>query len=293
MVSTMDVSIVIVSWQVKEPLRRCLLSIFDHRPLRSVEVFVVDNKSTDGTVEMVISEFQSVTLIKNEKNLGFATACNQAIKKSSGAYILILNPDTEVQPGSIDSLTDFMQTTRDCGIAGCKLINDDGTLQPSARRFPDLLSHIIILLKLHNFFPHLRPVTKYYMSDWPHDTTRPVDQVMGACFMIRRQLLKDIGLFDEHFYIWYEEVDLCRRALTTGWKTYFFSGTSIIHQKGRSFTQRNPVVLQTIFGRSLLYYFFKHSNLYSYIILLILYPISILLAFIVMMFGIKKKRKDF
>lgn len=288
----MDVSIVIVSWQVKEPLRRCLASIYAHPSTLATEVFVVDNASTDGTVEMVRESFPMVTIIANEKNLGFAKACNQAIKKSTGEFIYILNPDTEVTDGSISALHDFMHSTNDCGIAGCRLVNEDGSLQSSARRFPDLLSHILILLKLHNFFPHLKPIADYYLSDWPHNHTQPVEQVMGACFMIRREVLKRIGLFDEHFYIWYEEVDLCRRALSAGWKTYFYADATILHQKGKSFSQRNPITLQIIFGRSLLYYFFKHSNLYAYAVLLALYPLSIILACGVWLFGIKKKNKE-
>jgi hypothetical protein len=282
----MDVSIVIVSWQVKESLRRCLTSIFNYPTTASLEVFVVDNNSTEGTGDMVKNNFPQVQLIQNEGNRGFSKACNQAIKKS-------VNPDSAVQAGSIDALYNFMVSTRDCGIAGCRIVNEDGTLQPSVRRFPDLLSHIFILLKLHNFFPNIASVKKYYLSGWPHNETRPVDQVMGACFMMKRQMLKKIGLFDEHFYIWYEEVDLCYRALAAGWKTYFFSDTTITHLKGQSFIQRNPISLQFIFGRSMLYYFFKHSSIFSYLILLLLYPVSIILAFFVTVLRIKKKnRKD-
>lgn len=288
----MDVSIVIVSWQVRDSLRRCLSSIFSHPPSLSLEVFVVDNNSTDGTAEMVEKEFPQVILQKNSKNLGFAAACNQAIKKSTGNYILLLNPDTSVSSNSIDSLHNFMLSTRDCGIAGCKLINEDGTLQPSVRKFPDLLSHIFILTKLPNYFPNIPPVKKYYMYGWPHDRTQQVDQIMGACFMIKRQVLKNIGLFDEHFYIWYEEVDLCKRALSAGWKTYFYSEVSVTHLKGKSFIQRNPILLQIIFGRSLLYYFFKNSNLFAYLILLLLYPLSIFLSAIVAVFRIKKPNRN-
>jgi GT2 family glycosyltransferase len=288
----MDVSIIIVSWRVKNLVKNCLDSIYRETTNLSLEVFVVDNASNDGTVEMVANLFPQVHVIASQQNLGFARACNQAIKESTGEAILLLNPDTEITGHAIEKTFQFMQRTQDAGIVGCRIVNADNSLQPSARHFPDFFSHVIILFKLHNFFPNFFPIRYYYMRGWEHTETRIVDQIMGAFFMIRRPVLKAIGLLDTHFYIWYEEVDFCKRALEAGWKTYFYAEATIRHQKGQSFKQEKPLRLQAIFNRSLLYYFFKHKSIFEYCLLLLLLPLSILLALAVQLTGIKKKRND-
>lgn len=288
----MDVSIIIVSWRVRHALEKCLNSIFQNTKDLTFEVFVVDNDSQDETVKMVMNNSKEVNLIANKENNGFAKACNQAIKEVKGDYILLLNPDTEIADNAIAKTRQFMQQTNDCGIAGCRINNEDGTLQPSVRKFPDFVSHIFILLKLHNFFPNQKSVRKYYQSDFQHQETKPVDQVMGAFFMIKRKVLDKIGLLDEHFFIWYEEVDFCKRALKAGWKTYFYADTHIIHQKGESFAQKAPLDKQLILNRSLLYYFYKHRSRLEYFILICLYPVSLILALLVQLFRIKKKRKE-
>jgi len=288
----MDVSIIIVSWRVCRALEKCLNSIFQNTKDLTFEVFVVDNNSQDGTVEMVSNDFREAILITNKENNGFAKACNQAIKKSTGDYILLLNPDTEITNNAIAKTQQFMEQTDDCGIAGCRINNEDGTLQLSVRKFPNFISHIFILLKLHNFFPNQKSIREYYQFDFQHDKTKVVDQVMGAFFMIKRKVLDKIGLLDEHFFIWYEEVDFCKRALKAGWKTYFYADTHIIHQKGESFAQKAPLDKQLILNRSLLYYFYKHQSRIEYFILTCLYPISIILALLVQLFKVKKKRKE-
>ncbi len=288
----MDVSIIIVSWRVKEELKICLESINRETKNLEYEVFVVDNDSSDGTVEMLQTSFKNVKSIINKDNEGFAKACNQAIRESSGKYILLLNPDTEFRENAILKTFEFSERTKDAGITGCNIKNQNGTQQSSVRRFPDLLSHIFILLKVHNFYPNIFPVKHYYRFDWDYAETKSVEQVMGAFFMIKRSVINDIGLFDEHFYIWYEEVDYCKRALKNEWKTYYYSGASVIHQKAVSFSKQTAMNKQLILNRSMLYYFYKHKPLWNYFILLLLYPVSIALAFIVQTFGIKKTKKD-
>jgi GT2 family glycosyltransferase len=288
----MDVSIVIVSWRVRELLKKCLTSIYQETSNVIFEVFVADNASADGTIEMVKKDFPDAHVIANIQNIGFAAACNQAIKKSTGDFILLLNPDTIILDNAIAKTMEFMASTPQAGIVGCKITNTDGSLQPSVRRFPDLLSHIFILFKLHNFFPDFWPIRRYYMRGWPHQTTAPVDQIMGAFYMIRRAMLKQIGLLDQNFYIWYEEVDLCWRAKRAGWLTYFYPGAVIRHQKGESFKQQTPLKLQYIFNRSLLYYFFKNKNIIEYLTLIGLWPVSLLLALIVQLTGLKKKKRE-
>ncbi|MBU0597656.1 glycosyltransferase family 2 protein [Patescibacteria group bacterium] len=283
----MDVSIIIVSWNVKDHLTRCLRSIFKHTDNLNYEVFVVDNNSIDGSAAMVKSLFPAINLIINKKNIGFAAACNQAIKESKGNNILLLNPDTEITDNAIYKTSLYLRKNIKIGIVGCRILNEDGTIQPSVRRFPDLISHICILLKLHNFFPEIKSVKKYYMTDFKYNSNTRVEQVMGAFFMIKRELLKSIGLLDKHFYIWYEEVDFCKRAVNKGWQVYYYQDANVIHHKGKSFEQVKPVLKQSIFNRSMLYYFFKHHSIFEYLVLLILFPTSLILALIVQLLGIK------
>ncbi len=287
----MDASIVIVSWRVKEQLRACLNSVFDKTQNLEFEVFVVDNSSNDGTLKMVQEEFPKVHCISNSENNGFSKACNQAIKKSHGEYILLLNPDTILLENSIQKTVLFMNKTPDAGIVGCRIKNQDGSHQPSVRRFPDFLSHFLLLLKIHHFFPELAPFRRYYNQNFNYSKTQPVDQVMGSFYMIRREVLKKIGLLDDHFFIWYEEVDLCKRLTQSQWNTYYFAGTTIQHQKAASFSQQKATTKQLIFNRSLLYYFFKHKSVFLYFGLLFVYPISIFLAVGVQLFKLKKINK--
>ncbi len=288
----MDVSIIIISWKVRELLKNCLGSVFDQTVGISFEVLVVDNNSGDGTAEMVRKNFPQVYLLTNQDNVGFAQACNQAIRVSQGDYLLFLNPDTEIIDQAIVKTFAFAKNKKNAGITGCKIINADGSLQPSVRKFPDLFSHIFILLKLHNFIPNFYPIRRYYEFDWPHNETKPVDQVMGAFFMVKRDVFKDVGLFDKNFYIWFEEVDFCLRAKKAGWLTYFFPGATIRHQKGESFKKKSALRKQLIFNKSLLYYFFKNRPVYEYLVLLLLTPLSVLLAAIVQLTGMKKKYRE-
>lgn len=288
----MDVSVIIVSWNVREELMGCLTSIYRETHNISFEIFVVDNDSRDNSASMVREKFPSVNLIANSKNFGFARACNQAIRKSSGHYILLLNPDTEITDHAIERTVAFMNRLPLVGIAGCRLVNADGSVQPSVRRFPDFSSHLLIMLKLHNFFKENKKIQRYYVSDFDYNRSSAVEQVMGAFFMIKRPLLKQIGLLDEHFFIWYEEVDLCQRALKAGWPTYYCAEATVLHHKAKSFSQRSAIRKQVIFCRSLLYYFFKHRSIAEYVGLLCLYPVSLGLAIVVQILSITKKRND-
>lgn len=290
-IGCMDSSIIIVSWNVRDQLKRCLESVFNSAGL-TFEVIVIDNASSDGSAQMVAEIFPDVRLIRNHRNAGFARACNQGIKQSTGETILLLNPDTIVQSHTIRSSVDFLHQTPDAGIVGCRIQFPDGRIQPSVRRFPDIVSHSLMLLKIHNFFPRLKPLQKYYAWDFDYEKTQPVEQVMGAYYLIRRSLIDAIGMFDEDFYIWYEEVDYCYRARAHGWKTYYLSTTTIVHEKGASFKQRPPLRLQIIMGKSMLHYFRKHAGWPSVAILSLFFCCSLLLSSIQTIFGIQKKRHE-
>jgi hypothetical protein len=174
-----------------------------------------------------------------------------------------------------------MERNPKVGVQGCKIFNPDKSLQESVRRFPDLASQVLILLKLHNFFPNLNPLKKYFAKDFNYSREQSVDQVMGAFFMIRKQCLETVGQLDERFWIWFEEVDFCKRAKQKDWNVVYNPNFGIVHKKGQSFSKLKAVKEQYLFNRSLLYYFRKHHSFLELLVLLFFYPFSIFLAFLV------------
>jgi GT2 family glycosyltransferase len=289
-INQMDLSIIIVNWKVKDLLEKSLRSIFEQTKGISFEVFVVDNNSGDGSVKMVREKFPQVDLTASAENLGFAKGNNLAIKKSRGRYVLLLNPDTEILENTLGKMVKFMDAHQDCGIAGCKLINADLSTQPSVRAFPDLASQIFILLKLHHLFPHSKAMFKYLVQDFDYEKTQEVDQVMGAFMIIRREVFDKIGFMDENFWLWFEEVDFCKCAKEAGFKILYTPEAKIIHLYGQSFKQVLSVPKQKVLNRSLAYYFKKHGTAGGWIVIQILRPISLFLAWLVQIFKIKPQR---
>ncbi|MEK7648371.1 MAG: glycosyltransferase [Patescibacteria group bacterium] len=237
----MKLSIVIVSWNVRELLKECLESVLCHAPSFPFEVFVVDNSSSDGSAEMVQKDFSNISLIANPDNRGFAVACNQAIRQAKGEYILLLNPDCHVIEHTLDQFISFLDDHKRAGIAGCRILNPDGSLQKSIRRFPIILSQLLIFFKVHHVLPNIPILRQYLAADFNYDSEQYVDQPMGAAFMIRKSCLDEIGLLDERFFIWFEEVDLCKRAHDRGWEVWYTPLPTVIHHKGQSFKKQNIV----------------------------------------------------
>lgn len=276
-----DLSIIIVSWNTKKYLKNCLESIYQQKGNVPFETFVVDNNSSDGSQDMVKKDFPNVHLTINNNNAGFAKANNQALKNAKGRYFLLLNSDTKIKTNTLSQALKFASSHPKAGVIGGKIMNPDGSLQKSVRHFPTLCSQILILLKLHNFFPHLKSIKKYFALDFDYNKEQEVDQVMGAFFMINNECLKQVGFFDEKFWIWFEEVDFCKRVKEKGWLVIYTPVMEIIHAKGQSFAKFKAIKEQIIFNRSLLYYFKKQVSYLAYLILLIFYPFSIILALIV------------
>ncbi len=276
----MDLSIIIVSWRVRDLLQKCLRSIYQNTTGLKFEVFVVDNNSLDGTIEMVQNEFPQVELIINTKNLGFARANNQALAQSAGRYLLLLNPDTEFFDNALGRMVELMDKNREWGIAGCQILNADQTLQASVRRFPDWLTQSLILLKLHHHRFFEKYLFFYLAQDFNYQAVAEVDQVMGAFFMIRRSVFEELGLLDEKYFYWFEEVDYCRRAKDAGLKVVYTPGSSIIHHGAMSFRQLDWRK-QIIWNHSLQHYFWLHGKRWQWLVLWLLQPISLLFALLV------------
>ncbi|MBI4215250.1 MAG: glycosyltransferase family 2 protein [Parcubacteria group bacterium] len=271
----MDLSIIIVSWKVKDLLKKCLNSIFEQTKGLEFEVIVIDNDSRDGTAEMVKRDFPAVNFVESKENLGFAKANNIGILKAKGRYTLLLNPDTEILDGALDKCVQYLDKHPEAGALGCKLLYPDGSLQESCRRFPAFWDQFFVLLKLHNFFPNWGPIGRYYMKDFKYDRVEEVDQIMGAFMLARREIFERIGYLDERFFAWFEEVDWCRRVKEAGMKIIFYPDAVVIHHKGQSFNQYFQ--RQWLFDKSLLYYFKKHRPKREYYTLWLLAPINIFL----------------
>lgn len=263
----MDLSIVIVNWNVRDFLRRCLDSVYAHPCPGRIEVWVVDNASTDGSTQMVRACFPQVKLIENQQNAGFARANNQAIRQAGGRYVLLLNPDTEVKPGALQELVQFMDGHPLAGAAGSLLLNPDHSLQISCYRAPTLGREFLRLFHLDG----LIPTGCYHMECWDKDTPREVDILQGACLLLRRQALEQVGLLDESFFIYSEDVDLCYRLQKAGWRLYWVPGARVVHYGGQS-TQQVPFEMFVHLYQGKLAYIRKHygrfaAGIYKFILL--------------------------
>jgi len=232
-----DLSIVIVSWNVCELLRRCLRSILDAG--YSMETIVVDNGSTDGSVEMVRAEFPAVRLIANAKNPGFAAANNQGISVARGRHVLILNPDTEVVGDALAKMVTFADEHPDVGVVGPQLLNPDGSVQSSRRRFPTLATAFFESTWFQPYAPR-RLLERYYVLDQPDGVAQDVDWVKGAALMARREAIERVGPMDEGFFMYSEELEWCRRFRQADWRVVYVPTAQVIHYEGKSSEQVLP-----------------------------------------------------
>jgi N-acetylglucosaminyl-diphospho-decaprenol L-rhamnosyltransferase len=226
-------SIVIVNWNTCDLLAQCLSSIEQHPPPDACEVWVVDNASADGSAYMVRERFPGVHLIENRRNVGFAAANNQAIRRSQGRYVLLLNSDTEVQPGALPALVAFMDAQPRAGAAGARLLNADGTLQPSCHPMLTPGREFWRLL----FLERLWPRATYPMHRWDRETPRPVEVIKGACLLLRREALDRVGPLDEGYFMYTEEVDFCYRLAQAGWQLWWVPRAEVIHHEAQSSRQ--------------------------------------------------------
>ncbi|MFN2195748.1 MAG: glycosyltransferase family 2 protein [Anaerolineales bacterium] len=229
-------SIIIVSWNTRALLKACLESVYASLiklKRAELEIWVVDNQSTDGSAEMVADHFPEVNLIRSPENLGFAGGNNAGLRQAGGKYILLLNPDTVVQPGGLDLLVDFLEAHPRSGAAGSRYLNPDGSLQISTFPFPTVSREIWRLLHLDRIYAY----GIYDVSAWPLDTPHQVDIIQGASFMVRKAVLDQIGLMDERYFMYTEEIDLCYRIYQAGWEITWVPGSQVVHYGGQSTVQ--------------------------------------------------------
>jgi hypothetical protein len=255
----MKLSIIIVSWNVQEDLVKCLRSIKENPLHEEFEIIVIDNTSSDDTVDVLKRDFPELTVIVNKENRGFAAANNQGIEKSRGQYLLFLNPDTIVHPHSLDILVKFMDRNSNVGACGPKLLNKDGTIQPSVYRFPTFRAALYRYTAFRFLSLFRRQYKKWLMEDFDYDREMEVDEVSGAALMVKRTVIDRVSGIDERFFMYYEEVDLCYRIKQAGWRIVFNPEATITHLGGCSSSQI-PVKTRIMILTSLLKFFRKHRG---------------------------------
>lgn len=243
-------SVLIVHYNAVKFLRRSLTALFSNPPNFSFEVLVVDNASSDGGIHDLSREFPDAIFRFNRKNVGFARACNQALWMSNGRYPLILNPDTVVQGDVLDHLVEFMNAHPTAGICSPRLVYPDGKLQPSCRQFPTILVLLLRITRVECFIPW--PVRHYLMEDWDHSSIREVDWVTGACMILRRKALEEVGFLDGEFFMYYEDTDLCFRLHQKEWKVFYNPNVTVLHNHQRMSARLFPNKLSFFQAKSLL-----------------------------------------
>tara|TARA_B100000959_G_scaffold80068_1_gene85271 strand:+ start:224 stop:1168 length:945 start_codon:yes stop_codon:yes gene_type:complete len=274
-----DISFIIVNWNTRDILMDCIDSIYKTVMDTDWEIYVVDNNSTDGSQAEVKREFPEVKLIENDTNTGFAHANNQALNIMQGKFAVLLNSDAVLKENAIKKLLDFMTTTPRAGIAGVQLLNDDGSRQNSIDNFPSAETEIFNKSILRLFFPG-----KYPSKNTSYKDPIEVDSVIGACMIVRKEAMDEVGAFDEDYFIFLEETDWCFRMNKKGWKVFHVPDAEVFHLSGHS-KKRTPWRSQIEYYISLYKFFRKNRTPLSYLTLRILKPCRIFINLVLNILG--------
>lgn len=258
----MDLSIITVTWNSEKLIGEQIRSVALGCKAISYEEIIVDNASPNGTVELVKKEFPRVMLIANQDNKGFGAANNQGVKVAQGEFLLFLNPDMRVHDGSLNKIVAWMKEHPTVAIASCKLVDEHGNVNPDAmpRRFPTVWNALALILKIPHIFP--RVLDNYLMKDFDANTEQEVDSVRGSFMLVRRELIEKLGwAFDPRYYIWFEDVDICREAQRLGYTVMYTPIISCVDYVGQSFKKRTTWWKQKQFIKSMVTYFWKWNKL--------------------------------
>lgn len=275
----MDLSVITVTWNSEGLILKQIASVQKGVGELSYEHIIVDNASKDATVSSIQSTYPHVQLIANTTNNGFSAANNQAVEKASGDFLLFLNPDMRVEPGTIATVVAWMKKHQNVGIMSPRLVDEHNNLNPDAtpRRFPKLWEQLALLFKLPHVFPKL--LDKYHMTGFADTELQEVDSVRGSFLLMRRSLVLQLGwAFDPRYYIWYEDVDICREAKRLGYKVMYNPMVSCVDYVGQSFKQRTTLWKQKQFTKSMLTYYQKWEPWYIWIWIAMCRPIGILIT---------------
>ena len=255
-----DLSVIIVNYNVKEFLKNSLESIRKSSADLNVETIVVDNASSDGSVEEISEKYPEVKLIKNQDNVGFGAANNQALEQAEGKYILLLNPDTIVKEDTFTTLIKFLNEYPDAGIVSCKVLNPDGTLQLACRRsFPGPWTSFTKVTGLSTLFPKSRLFARYNLTYLDENEVNEVDAISGSFMFLKKEVYDKVGGFDKRFFMYGEDLDYCYRIQSAGFKVYYVPLTEIIHYKGES-TKRSSMDETKVFYDAMHLFVKKHFS---------------------------------
>jgi len=279
----MDVSIVTVSFNTRDLLQRTLESVRKSIKRLQYEVIIVDNNSGDGSVEMVREQFPEVILLTNSNNIGISRANNQGAARARGKYILFLNPDTVVNDNAVDELVEFLEHDKEAGAVGCKLLNEDGSLQRSCGRFPKLSIELATRTMLNRLFPKNAWLNQHKLVGWDYSTVREVEWATTACLLVRKEIFDALSGFDENIFIFYDDLEFCLRIHKAGSKVLFYPNVSVYHYHGGSWRSRREVpIKQNIVN--VIYYYKKHHTRFALGVLHILLLFEIAIRFLLVIF---------
>lgn len=290
----MDVTIIIVNWNVCELFKKCLESIFAMTKEVDYEVIVVDNASYDGSMQMLnslIGEYKNFQVIFNNTNLGFAVANNEGLHLARGRYIFFINPDMEFTENTVKILYDYMEQHLEISTCTTQLRRANGERQPNIKRNPTYFSQCWLLYKLHYFWQP-KFFKKYLAKDFDYTREQEVEQIMGAAVFIRAEVIKELGGWSQDYFLWWEDVDLCKRLQLTGEKIFYTPISHIIHHEGRSFFQQMSVKRQKMFNRGMRIYFKKYHNSLVWFLIVLSSLDSLALAWFAQILRIKPKTQS-
>lgn len=249
------IAVVIVSFNTRAYLKACLTSVVPE----TRRVIVADNGSTDGSIEMVARDFPAAVIDIDHRNPGYGAGANRGIRRTGGGDVLLLNSDTRVAPGALRALRDYLEAHPKVGVVGPRLRHADGTLQPSCFRFPSPLRPPLQRDPLARLMRHIPALRERYLPTWSHTTPRRVPYVMGAALAIRRRAFDAVGGFDESYFMYAEEVDLCWRLRAAGWDTHFAPVTDVVHV-GRASTRQQRVRMLERSTLSSMHFYQRHYS---------------------------------
>jgi len=256
----LDLSIIIVNYNVKEFLQNLIHSIEKASSNLKKEIIIIDNASDDGSVDFIREKFPQIKLIANQKNLGFGKANNIGLKEATGKFILLINPDTIVAEDTFEKMIKFFESNDSAGLAGCKILNPDGTLQLACRRsFPGPWTSFTKVTGLSSLFPSSKIFARYNLTYFDENQTYEVDAISGSFMMMRKEVYEKVGGFDEQFFMYGEDLDLCYRIQKDGFKVYYVHSTQIIHYKGES-TKRSSFDETKVFYSAMHLFVKKHLS---------------------------------
>lgn len=287
----MKYSIITVTWKSKDDILRLIESFKKHIHSSDYEVIVVDNNSQDGTVEILNELYPEVKIIANNYNAGYAGGMNQGYKISKGEYLFFMNPDMEIHENSFEVLIQELNQHSHIGIIAPQLRYGDGQVQPTIKNEPSLSSQILILSKLHHFIK-TKSLKKYLATDFDYTRSQEVDRLMGAFIGTTREKFEIFGPWDEDYPLWWEDEQLCKDSKAAGYINVYFPSTYITHFEGKSFAQVLSTSKQKRFNKGMRIYFKKNNGIFAYTVLLLIHPISMLLAYLVQIFKIQPRSQS-